>query len=82
MALGPVVGGLLIHVVGWRAVFWINLPICVAAILLTAKFVPESRSSTMRDIDPIGQMLAVVALFGTVFALIEGRCWAGLIPCC
>ncbi len=72
MALGPVVGGLLIHVVGWRAVFWINLPICVAAILLTAKFVPESRSSTMRDIDPIGQMLAVVALFGTVFALIEG----------
>ena len=72
MALGPVVGGLLIHVVGWRAVFWINLPICVAAILLTAKFVPESRSATMRDIDPIGQMLAVVALFGTVFALIEG----------
>lgn len=72
MALGPVVGGLLIQLVGWRAVFWINLPICAAAILLTATFVPETKSATMRDMDPIGQMLAVLALFGTVFALIEG----------
>jgi EmrB/QacA subfamily drug resistance transporter len=72
MALGPVVGGLLIHLVGWRAVFWINLPVCAAAILLTAKFVPESKSATMRNMDPIGQLLAVAALFGAVFALIEG----------
>lgn len=72
MALGPVVGGLLIQIVGWRAVFWINVPICAAAILLTAVFVPESKSATMRDMDPIGQALAVLALFGIVFTLIEG----------
>ena len=42
MALGPIVGGALIEYVGWRAVFWINLPICALAILLTAIFVPES----------------------------------------
>ena len=72
MALGPIVGGLLIQVIGWRAVFWINLPICAAAVILTAVFVPESKSATMRDIDPIGQLLAVVALFGLVFVLIEG----------
>ena len=72
MALGPVVGGLLIELVSWRAVFWINLPICAAAIALTAIFVPETKSSTMRNIDPIGQALAVVFLFGVVFALIEG----------
>lgn len=72
MALGPIVGGFLIQLVGWRAVFWINLPICAAAIVLTAIFVPESKSATMRDMDPIGQVLAVLALFGTVFALIEG----------
>ncbi len=72
MALGPVVGGLLIQVVGWRAVFWINLPICAAAILLTAIVVPESKSATMRDMDPVGQVLAVLALFGIVFTLIEG----------
>jgi MFS family permease len=72
MALGPIVGGLLIELVGWRAVFWINLPICAGAILLTAIFVPESKSATMRDMDPVGQLLAVVTLFGTVFVLIEG----------
>jgi EmrB/QacA subfamily drug resistance transporter len=72
MALGPTVGGLLIHVVGWRAVFWINLPICAAAILLTALFVPESKSATMRNVDPVGQGLAVTFLFSLVFTLIEG----------
>jgi EmrB/QacA subfamily drug resistance transporter len=72
MALGPTVGGLLIEYVGWRAVFWINLPICAAAIVLTMIFVPESKSATMRNIDPIGQALAVLFLFGVVFALIEG----------
>lgn len=72
MALGPTVGGLLIEYVSWRAVFWINLPICAAAIVLTALFVPETKSLTMRNVDPVGQGLAVTFLFGVVFALIEG----------
>jgi EmrB/QacA subfamily drug resistance transporter len=72
MALGPIVGGFLIELVSWRAVFWINLPICAAAIILTAVFVPETKSATMRNIDPIGQGLAVTFLFSIVFALIEG----------
>lgn len=72
MALGPIVGGMLIELVGWRSVFWINLPICGAAIVLTALFVPESRSVTRRGIDPIGQLLALATLFGLVCVLIEG----------
>jgi EmrB/QacA subfamily drug resistance transporter len=72
MALGPIVGGALIEFVNWRAVFWINLPICAAAILLTAIFVPESRSVTMRDVDPVGQGLGMAFLFGVVYVLIEG----------
>jgi EmrB/QacA subfamily drug resistance transporter len=72
MTLGPIVGGALIEFVGWRAVFWINLPICALAILLTAMFVPESKSTTVRDLDPVGQALAVAFLFGVVFVLIEG----------
>ncbi len=72
MALGPIVGGALIEYVDWRAVFWINLPICALAILLTAIFVPESKSATMRDLDPFGQALGMVFLFGVVYVLIEG----------
>lgn len=72
MALGPIVGGLLIELVNWRAVFWINLPICALAIVLTAIFVPESRSVTMRDVDPVGQGLGMAFLFGLVYVLIEG----------
>lgn len=72
MALGPIVGGALIEYVDWRAVFWINLPICVLAVVLTAIFVPESKSATMRDLDPLGQILGVAFLFAVVFVLIEG----------
>jgi MFS family permease len=72
MALGPIVGGALIQVVDWRAVFWINLPICALAIVLTAVFVPESKSATMRDVDPVGQGLGMTFLFGVVYVLIEG----------
>jgi EmrB/QacA subfamily drug resistance transporter len=72
MALGPIVGGALIQLVDWRAVFWINLPICALAILLTAIFVPQSKSATMRDVDPVGQALGMAFLFGVVFVLIEG----------
>lgn len=72
MAVGPILGGVLIEWIDWRAVFWVNLPICALALLLTALFVPESRSATMRTLDPLGQALAIIALGSLVFALIEG----------
>src|SRR3977135_753801 len=72
MALGPIVGGGLIQWIHGRAVFWINLPICAVALILTAIFVPESKSMSMRDVDPIGQGLGMAFLFGVVFLLIEG----------
>src|SRR5271155_2581333 len=43
MALGPVIGGALVDSVGWRGVFWVNVPVCIAAVFLTAAFVPESK---------------------------------------
>ena len=45
IALGPVVGGALVDSVGWRGVFWINIPVGIAAFALTAVFVPESRAA-------------------------------------
>jgi EmrB/QacA subfamily drug resistance transporter len=71
MALGPMVGGGLIDLLGWPSVFWINLPICLLAVVLTTIFVPESKSDTVRGIDPFGQVLAIIFLFTLVFGLIE-----------
>jgi EmrB/QacA subfamily drug resistance transporter len=72
LALGPVVGGLLVGVAGWRSVFWINVPVGIAAIALTALFVPESRAATARRPDPVGQLLVVAALVAITWAIIEG----------
>ncbi len=72
MALGPMLGGLLIDLVDWRAVFWINLPVCALAIALTAIFVPEYRATVRRRLDLIGQLLGAAFLFGAVFVLVEG----------
>ena len=73
MALGPVVGGALIAAVDWRAIFWLNLPVVVLAMVLTARFVPESRADRVRRFDPAGQLLVVVFLTSLVFGIIEGR---------
>ncbi len=72
MALGPPLGGILIETVGWRSVFWVNLPICLIALVLTVVAVPESRSPRRGPVDLAGQLLAMTTLFGLVFTLIEG----------
>lgn len=71
-AAGPIVGGVLIQAVDWRAVFWVNLPIIVIAFVLTARFVPESRADRPRRFDPLGQGLAVVLLASLTYGIIEG----------
>ena len=72
LAVGPIVGGLLTETVSWRAIFWINVPIGVAAIVLTALFVPESKGREPRRFDPVGQLLVMLLLGSTMAALIEG----------
>jgi EmrB/QacA subfamily drug resistance transporter len=72
LALGPVVGGVLVTSLSWRAIFWINIPIGVAAIILTQLFVPESKAGTARRFDPWGQVLVIVLLVTLTYAVIEG----------
>ncbi|QUQ72212.1 MFS transporter [Kutzneria sp. CA-103260] len=72
MALGPLVGGTLVETAGWQSIFWINVPVCVAAIILAAKFVPESRSPRPRRLDPVGQLLVIVLFAGLTYGIIEG----------
>ena len=71
MALGPVLGGVLVGL-SWRAVFLVNIPIGLAAIALTARFVPESRAPRPRRPDPIGQVLVILTLASLTSAIIEG----------
>src|SRR4051794_26728558 len=71
MALGPILGGLLVGL-SWRAVFLVNIPIGLAAIALTARFVPESRAPRPRRPDPVGQVLVIVMLASLTSAIIEG----------
>jgi EmrB/QacA subfamily drug resistance transporter len=72
MALGPVLGGALVDSVGWRGVFWVNIPVGIAAVVLTALYVPESRALRARRPDPVGQVLVIVLLATLTYAIIEG----------
>jgi EmrB/QacA subfamily drug resistance transporter len=72
LALGPVIGGVLVSGVGWWAIFWINIPIGIAAIALTQRFVPESRAPRARRFDLPSQVLIMVTLATLIYALIEG----------
>ncbi|MEU8133441.1 MFS transporter [Streptodolium elevatio] len=72
MALGPVLGGALVEGLGWRSVFWINLPVAAAALYLTSRYVPESKAPHARRSDPLGQVLVVVFLVALTSGIIEG----------
>ena len=77
MALGPVVGGVAVSSSGWRAIFWITVPVLLVAIALTLRFVPESRAPRPRRFDPVGQALVIVLLASLTFGIIEapGKGW-------
>ena len=59
MALGPVAGGILVGSVGWRGIFWANIPVGLAAISLTALLVPDSKAAQGRKADPLGQVRSI-----------------------
>ncbi|MGC1281376.1 MAG: MFS transporter, partial [Streptosporangiaceae bacterium] len=71
LALGPILGGALVDGLGWRYIFWVNVPIVAAAIVCTALLVPESRAARRRRFDPVGQALMILVLGSVVYAIIE-----------
>lgn len=73
MAAGPPIGGLLVDASGWRSIFWVNVPIGVAAIALAKRFIPESPGNVSRRFDGVAQVLIVVGLLAFMSALIDGR---------
>ncbi|NGN68073.1 MFS transporter [Streptomyces sp. A7024] len=72
-ALGPLLGGWLVEAVNWRWVFFINVPLAAAVVLIAARHVPESRDETATGrFDAAGAVLGAVGLAGVTYALIAG----------
>jgi EmrB/QacA subfamily drug resistance transporter len=74
IALGPVVGGLLVEHVSWQSIFFVNIPVGITGLILTAIVVPDSRdTSRSRKVDPPGLVTGTAGIFFLVYALIEGN---------
>ncbi|NKE62938.1 MFS transporter [Lentzea sp. PSKA42] len=70
IAAGPVVGGVLSGTLGWRAIFFVNLPVGVATLVVLARAGRSPR--LVRPLDPLGQITAIVALVALTFGVIDG----------
>lgn len=72
-AIGPFVGGGLTELLGWRAIFWINVPIGVAGVVVTLRWVGESRDEQARAVDWPGQVALIGGMFLLVLGLLRGN---------
>ncbi|WP_338893245.1 MFS transporter [Rhodococcus sovatensis] len=77
IAAGPVVGGFLVDSVGWKSIFWLNVPIGGIALVGTLLTVPESKALLPKRFDPVGQVAVIAFLAALIFGIIEGgrRTW-------
>ncbi|MBT9257739.1 MFS transporter [Phycicoccus sp. KQZ13P-1] len=76
---GPLLGGALVNAdlwgLGWRTIFWINVPVAVLALALGLRFLPESHAPGRTRLDVVGALLASVGVFLVLLPLVQGRDW-------
>jgi EmrB/QacA subfamily drug resistance transporter len=81
LAIGPVVGGFLTEHVSWRAIFFLNVPVAIAAVIVTLAAARESRDHTVpRSVDYAGVLTLSLGIGALVLALIEGNRWGWASP--
>lgn len=75
LTAGPVVGGFLVDILGWRSIFVVNLPVGIVGFFFTTRFISDSTRSKRGGIDLAGQVVGIGVLFLLTFALIKGTAW-------
>jgi EmrB/QacA subfamily drug resistance transporter len=81
LAVGPVLGGFLTEHVSWRAIFYINIPVAIGAVLATLFAVRESRDTSVgREVDYAGVAVLTAGLTALILALVEGNAWGWSSP--
>ena len=71
VAIGPILGGFLLEVTSWHAIFWVNPPLVVLAVVATLLLVPESLDPGKPRLDPLGAVLSTVGIVAFVVTVIE-----------
>lgn len=80
-AMGPVIGGWLIDLFNWRAVFFVNVPVCLIAAAIGVRYLRESLDETAhKSVDVPGALLAVVSVGLVALAIVQSDEWGWLTP--
>ena len=80
-AMGPVIGGWLIDIANWRAVFFVNVPVCLITAAIGVKFLKESLDETAhKHVDFPGALLAVVSVGLLALAIVQSDEWGWATP--
>ena len=74
-AIGPTLGGYLVQYVDWRLIFYVNVPIGIAGVLLALRYLPQIPRKAVGRLDWAGMATAAAGLFGLLLALSEGQTW-------
>jgi EmrB/QacA subfamily drug resistance transporter len=75
LAVGPVLGGIIISSIGWRWIFFINVPLIIISFIICMKNVKESKSTEHNKIDYFGMILLMVGLSALILAITQGNIW-------
>jgi MFS transporter, DHA2 family, methylenomycin A resistance protein len=71
VAVGPLVGGVLVQYLDWRSIFLVNIPVGLVGFWLAQRHVAVGPRQTQREFDPIGQLLAVATLAALTYSMIS-----------